>query len=68
MTLEELKNTEAATVNIADIAEILGCTPQTIRVAARQRPDLLGFPIIIMGSRVRIPRIPFIQFIEGAEA
>lgn len=65
MTLEELKNAEAATVNIADIAEILGCTPQTIRVAARQRPDLLGFPIIIMGSRVRIPRIPFIQFIEG---
>lgn len=64
MTLEELKNTEAATVNVGDIAEILGSTPQTIRVAARQRPDLLGFPIIIMGSRVKIPRLPFIKFIE----
>lgn len=64
MTLEELKKSEAATVNVGDVAEILGSTPQTIRVAARQRPDLLGFPIIIIGSRVKIPRLPFIQFIE----
>lgn len=48
---------------------MLGTTDQQVRVCARQRPDLLGFPTIIMGSRVKIPRIPFLQYlgVKGAE-
>lgn len=46
----------------ADISPILGSDPQTIRVTARQRPDLLGFPFTFMGNRMKIPRIPFLEF------
>jgi hypothetical protein len=39
--------------------------PQSIREAARQRPDLLGFPVIVYGRKVKIPRKPFIKFVQG---
>ena len=34
-------------------------------VAARQRPELLGFDVIIVGNRVKIPREAFIAFMRG---
>ena len=46
----------------AEICGVLGMDPQTIRDTARQRPELLGFQVIITGTRVRIPRIPFLRF------
>ena len=64
-TLSTLKRLVCSTIDPSVAASVLGCSPQSIRVAAKQRPDLLGFPVIVMGSRVRIPRIPFIQFLEG---
>jgi len=45
-----------------EICGVLGMDPQTIRDTARQRPELLGFPTVITGCRVRIPRIPFLRF------
>lgn len=45
-----------------EISFVLSMNPQTIRDTARQRPELLGFPVILAGSRVRIPRIPFLRF------
>lgn len=46
----------------AEVCGVLGADPQTIRDTARQRPELLGFPVILTGSRVKIPRIPFLRF------
>lgn len=45
-----------------DVAFVLRSDPQTIRVCAKQRPELLGFPVILMGRRVKIPRIPFLRY------
>lgn len=45
-----------------EVSYVLRSDPQSIRVCARQRPDLLGFPIMIVGNRVKIPRIPFLRF------
>lgn len=45
-----------------DVSFVLKSDPQTIRICARQRPELLGFPVIIMGRRVKIPRIPFLRY------
>ena len=63
MTLEELKLSKNLLVTPADIAPILHCDPQCIRYQARVNPSALGFPVIVQGSRVRIPRIPFLRFI-----
>lgn len=45
----------------AQISGVLNANPQTIRVTARQRPELLGFPVILTGNRVKVPRIPFLR-------
>ena len=67
MTLEELEACPKAVVTAADIADILGASPNTIRYQAQECPEKLGFPVIVMGSRVKIPRIPFIMFMNGYE-
>lgn len=43
-----------------EICGVLNMNPQTIRDTARQRPELLGFPAVVSGTRVRFPRAPFL--------
>ena len=43
-----------------EICGVLNMNPQTIRDTARQRPELLGFPAVVSGTRVRFPRVPFL--------
>lgn len=47
-----------------EVAPLLNVSPYTINVAAQnpETRDKLGFPVIITGTRVRIPRIPFLHF------
>lgn len=65
MTIEELKQMDVNLLTPAQAAEVLGVSAQSIRVCARQRPDLLGFPVMVYGSRVKVPRLPLIDFLEG---
>lgn len=65
MTLDDLKRVDRDWLLAREVAPILGTDPHSIRVWAHQRPDGLGFPVCVIGSRVRIPRKPFIQFMEG---
>lgn len=62
-TLPELINKkDREFFTAAEVCTVLGADPQTIRDTARQRPDLLQFPVICAGNRVKIPRIPFLRF------
>jgi hypothetical protein len=65
LTLSDLKSQDTATITADTASKVLNCNPHYIRVAARQCPEKLGFPVIVYGSRVKIPRIPFIKFMEG---
>lgn len=60
--LETLAAKDAEFLLIREVAPLLGANPQSIRCQAHQRPELLGFPVVIIGSRVKIPKRPFIQF------
>ena len=62
MTLEEIRASEKPVLIPTDIAPVLGCDPQWIRDTARQVPHALGFPVIVIGARVKIPRLPFLRF------
>ena len=68
MTLEEIKASRQIFLKPADISGVLQCDPQTIRVTARQSPELLGFPFTFNGNRMRIPRIPFLRFLGEEES
>ena len=61
--LEVLRQSKEIFLRSTDVAPILGCDAQAIRVAARKRPELLGFPVNVMEHEVRIPRIPFLRFV-----
>lgn len=68
MTLTEL---EASTVEFlvpADVAGILGCDQYAINLQARDDPAKLGFPVNVMGTRVRIPRRAFIHWLKFGNA
>ena len=64
MTLRELEQLPKEMLVPADIAPILGCTPYSINVAVKKGTQF-PFPVILMGTRVRIPKIPFIKFMKG---
>lgn len=63
MTLDEIIVSNEVFLKPSEVAEVLQCDPQCIRVQAQRDPSKLGFPVIVQGSRVRIPRIPFLRFI-----
>lgn len=65
MTLEDIKAMTGEIITPAVAAEVLGADPHWLRIAAREKPHLLGFPVTVIGNRVKIPRLPFIKFMEG---
>lgn len=62
-TLEDLIASPKMFFTPGDVCGVLGSNPQTIRVAARQRPDLIGFEYTFVGNRMKIPKIPFLRFL-----
>ena len=67
MNLDNLKRIDREWLLACEVAPVLGTDPHSIRVAARLAPERLGFPVCIIGSRVKIPRKPFIQYWEGKQ-
>lgn len=65
MTIEEIKQSDKAFLTPAEVATVMNCDPQIIRWQARNAPGRLGFPVTVIKSRTKIPRIPFIKYIEG---
>lgn len=65
MNINDLRCSDKLFLVPTDIAPILGCDPHKIRVTAKSRPELLGFPVSVIGTRVKIPRVPFLRFIDG---
>ena len=48
-------------LTIDDIAEYLGSDPQDIRNQAHLDPVKLGFPVVVAGKRVKIPKDGFVH-------
>ena len=46
----------------ADISSFLRCDAHTIRIQAHTNPAKLGFPVVVMKSRVKIPKKRFLEF------
>lgn len=63
-TLEEIEALPGEVLTCQQIAPILGANPSTIHLQAMERPDLLGFPVICAGRRVKIPKRPFVRFMR----
>lgn len=64
LTLLEIKQSNKPFLTASDVAEVLCCDPHSIRLQAHDNPDALGFPVVVMRSRVRIPRKAFLSYIK----
>lgn len=68
MTSDELARIEALPKEMlvpTDIAKYLGCSPYAINVATKDGRNPFPFPVIRMGTRVRIPKRPFLKAMRG---
>ncbi len=63
MTVEEMITSDKAILIPKDIAPVLQCDPYTISLMARDCPERLGFPVCRIGSRTKIPRLPFLKWL-----
>ena len=67
MTLAEIRSLDRDIITPDEAAGALRCDPQYIRCAAAQCPEILGFPVIRIGNRTKIPRLAFLRFMEGSQ-
>ena len=67
MTLDEIRASDKAVLTCEDVAKALHVAPQKLRVQARQRPQTLPFPVMVIGARVHIPREPFLAVFGGGK-
>jgi hypothetical protein len=64
-TLEDIEAIDKPMLVPTDICKYLGCSAYTINVATRDGKNPFPFPVIRMGTRVRIPKVPFIKAMRG---
>ena len=63
MTLDEIRKSDKDYLIPTDVAEVFGCNPHAIRIAAQN--GTLEFPYVQLGNRTKIPRERFIAWMEG---
>ena len=63
--LEEIRALPKEMLIPKDVCGYLGCKMYAINCQAQHDPEKLGFPVTIMGTRVRIPKAGFIAWAEG---
>ncbi|MGW8114253.1 hypothetical protein ACVS9P_03560 [Caproicibacterium sp. NSD3] len=66
MTLSEIAKIPKQTLTIAQVSDVLDAAPQLLRLQIREDKETginsLGFPTIVTGTRIKIPKIPFLEF------
>ena len=68
MTLDDIAAIPNEFLTAADVAPYLRSDPNSIRWQAKERPGLLGFPVVVLRNRVKIPKRLFVQHFKGREA
>lgn len=68
MTLDEMETLEKEYLTPAEVGSVLGVTPYSITVQVREDKkkgiNSFCFPTIMIGTRVKIPRRPFIEVMK----
>ena len=68
MNITELQDSSKEFLVPEDVAPILGCSPYSINLQARNDAAKLGFSVCVTGTRVRIPRRAFLRWLEYGNA
>ena len=64
-TLEDIEAIDKTMLVPTDICKYLGCAAYSINIATRDGRNPFPFPVIRMGTRVLIPKVPFVKAMRG---
>ena len=62
MTLDDIEKISKSFLLAEDVASYLHAAPNTIRWQAQHEPEKLGFPVVVTGKMLRIPKDGFVFF------
>ena len=62
MTLEEMRNCSKEVLTPSDVAEVLNVHPYSLNKA--KKDGTLEFKAFFIGKNLKIPRIPFLNYME----
>lgn len=68
MTFEQIRKSDKDFLTAEDISEVVGCNKFSIITQAKEDASKLGFPVNVMQTRVRIPRLAFIRWVMYGNA
>lgn len=60
--IQTIRESEEPCITPEMAAQVIGCNPQWIRQTAKTDPTKLGFRVIQIKSRTKIPRVPFLRY------
>ena len=63
--LDDIEKIEGEMLSPKIVADILEVNVKTLRNAVYNSQQDLGFPIIKIGKRFKIPKTPFLNYIKG---
>ena len=63
MNVQEIRDSTKMWLTAEEIAPILETDANTIRRQAQDDPKKLGFPVVVLCSRVKVNRKGFLQFL-----
>ncbi len=62
MTITDIIRSDKEMLTCGDIADVVGMGQYNLHRYIIEYPERIGFPVMVTGNRVRIPRIPFLKF------
>ncbi len=68
MTLEEMRASTKELLTTKDVSEVLHCALYALTQTAREFPERIGFPLELIKSRLKIPRIGFLNWWDAKNA
>ena len=68
LSLQDIERLPGEMLTPEQVAGVLKMNPHTIRVMADQQPGAFGFPVMLLGNRVKIPKQPFLLYMRGESA
>ncbi len=63
--MREIEQSEDIFLLAEDVARAIGVAPQNLREQAKDEPHKLGFNVIVVGTSIKIPRVPFLEYVKG---
>ncbi|MEG0897844.1 MAG: hypothetical protein RSF73_09895 [Ruthenibacterium sp.] len=64
MTFAEIEQSTKIFLIPSEISDVVESDPDSIRRQAQDNPSKLGFPVTVVGCRVKIPRAGFVFFMK----